>query len=219
MTKRGLLGSVAIVGSVLIGAPAFAQSAGASPVCAQIANAKFQEWRQPKLFIDRSKTFENGSTGTDKMIVTENTAYYKDDDRSWTSAGITLRERAVGTPEKILRDMRLAECSKGASANIAGQAATLFTFDYIPGDDGTVASGKMWIADATGLPVREEFTQSAPPPANQKVAKAISANYTYNADVMVPHGAELADSLRLYNNWAVVRNMQSGGGGLGGPQQ
>src|SRR5271163_1754863 len=122
MTKFGIFGSVAIVGSVFIGTSAFAQSMGSSPVCAQIATAKYQEWRQPKLFIDRSKTYENGSTMTDKMIVTENTAYYKDDNRAWTSAGITLRERAVGTPEKILRDMRLAECSKGASANIAGQA-------------------------------------------------------------------------------------------------
>ena len=216
MTKRGILGSVAIVGSVFIGVPAIAQSMDASPVCAQIANAKYQQWRQPKLFIDRSKTFENGSTASDKMIVTENTAYYKDDSRSWTSAGITLRERAVGSPEKILRDMRLAECTKGASAD----NATVYTFDYLPGDDGTVASGKIWISDATGLPLREEFSQSSPPPANRKVAKTISATYHYNGDVIVPRGAELADAQRLNNNWSVVRNMQSGSaGGLGGPQQ
>lgn len=219
MSKQSILGSVAIVGSVFIGASAFAQSMDLSPVCAQIATAKFQEWRQPKLFIDRSKTFENGSTQTDKMIVTENTAYYKDDNRAWTSAGITLRERAVGSPQKILRDMRLAECTKGASVDDGGQPATVYTFDYLPGDDGTAASGKIWISDATGLPVREEFSQSAPPPANRKVAKTISATYHYNTDVMVPRGAELADQQRLNNNWAVVRNMQSGGQGLGGPQQ
>jgi hypothetical protein len=219
MTKRSILGSVAIVGGVFIGASAFAQSADTSPVCAQIANAKYQEWRQPRLFIDRSKTFDDGSTATDKMIVTENTAYYKSDNRAWTSAGITLRERAVGSPQKLLRDMRLAECTKVGSSDDAGQPTSIYTFDYLPGDDGTVASGKIWIADATGLPVREEFSQSAPPAANQKVAKTISANYQYNGDVRVPRGAELADQQRLNNNWAVVRNMQSGGGGLGGPQQ
>ena len=69
-----------------------------------------------------------------------------------------------------------------------------------------------------GLPVREAFVEPAPP-ANARIAKAIEATYRYNGNVAVPTAAELAEARRLTNNQAVVRNMQSGGGGLGGPQQ
>ena len=216
MTKRCVLGSIAVLGGILVVGPALAAPSGD---CAAVAQAKFEQWRQPKLFIDRSKTFEDGRTVTDAMIVTENTAYYRESTRAWTSAGMTVRERAVGSPEKILRDMRLADCTKGATATQDGQPATVYTFNYLPGDDGTIASGTLWISNQTGLPVHEEFSQSAPPPANPKVAKSISATYRYNADVIVPRGAELADQQRLNNNWAVVRSMQSGGQGGGGPQQ
>lgn len=216
MTKRCVLGSIAILGSILAVGPALADSSGD---CRAIALAKFEQWRQTRLFIDRSKTFEDGHTTTDAMIVTENTAYYREATKSWTSAGMTVRERAVGSPDKILRDMKLADCAKGAPTSQDGQPATIYTFNYLPGDDGTIASGTMWISNQTGLPLHEEFSQSAPPPANQKIAKSISATYRYNADVVVPRGAELADQQRLNNNAAVVRNMQSGGNGLGGPQQ
>lgn len=216
MKKHCVLGSIAVLGGVLVVGPALAEP---SADCAAIAQAKFEQWRQPKLFIERSKTFEDGHTVADAMIVTENTAYYRKSTRAWTSAGITVRERAVGSPEKILRDMGLAQCTKGASMTKDGQSVTAYTFSYLPGTDGTIASGTVWISNQTGLPVHEEFSQSAPPPANQRVATTISASYRYNADVMVPRGAELADQQRLNNNWAVVRNMQSGGGGLGGPQQ
>jgi len=216
MTKRCVLGSIAVLGSILVVGPALADPSGD---CAAIAQAKFEQWRQPKLWIERSKTFEDGHTVNDSMIVTENTAYYREEPKSWTSAGITIRERAVGSPEKILRDMRLADCSKGASMTKDGQPVTAYQFSYLPGDDGTIANGTLWISNQTGLPVHEDFSQSAPPPANQKVAKTITASYRYNADVTVPRGAELADQTRLNNNWSVVRNMQSGGNGLGGPQQ
>jgi hypothetical protein len=216
MTKRCVFGSIAVLGGLLVVGPALADPSGD---CAAIARAKFEQWRQPRLVIDRSKTYEDGHTVTDAMIVTENTAYYREATRPWTSAGMTVRERAVGSPGKILHDMKLAECTKGAAVTEDGQPATTYTFSYLPGDDGTIASGTLWISNQTGLPLREEFSQSAPPPANQQVAKTISATYRYNDDVKVPRGAELADQQRLNNNWSVVRNMQSGGEGLGGPQQ
>ncbi|HUO91961.1 MAG TPA: hypothetical protein VMU22_03525 [Rhizomicrobium sp.] len=216
MTKRYVLGSMAVLGSILAVGPALA---AASDDCKAIATAKFEEWRQNRLFIDRSKTFEDGRVVKDSMIVTENTAYYRQGANPWTSAGITVRERAIQSPEKALAAMRLADCTRGSAATEDGQPAVTYTFSYLPGDDGTVASGTVWISQQTGLPLREEFTQSAPPPANQKVAKTITATYHYNSDVSVPRGAELAEQRRLNNNWAAVRNMQSGGEGMGGPQQ
>src|SRR5271155_2350654 len=124
MTKRCVLGSIAVLGSLLVVGPALADPSGD---CAAIAQAKFEQWRQPRLFVDRSKTFDDGHIVTDAMIVTENTAYYRESTRSWTSAGITVRERAVGSPEKILHDMGLAQCAKGASMTKDGQPVTAYT--------------------------------------------------------------------------------------------
>ena len=74
----------------------------------------------------------------------------------------------------------------------------------------------MWISDATCLPLKEEMQDPAPP-ANAMVANAIAATYTYNDDVQVPAGAELADSTRLFNAAQLLRHLQSGSGtGLGG---
>jgi len=62
----------------------------------------------------------------------------------------------------------------------------------------------------TGLPLREEMQDPAPP-ANAMVAMAISAVYEY--DVAIPRGAELADSSRLNQTDQLMRNIQSGVGG------
>lgn len=214
MEKRAIFGSVVILGGALLTVPAFADS---SVDCSVIAKAKYQQWEQPRLLIDRSKTFEDGTTRTDMLIVTERTAY-KEDGGSWTSAAISLPERAIRSPDDIMRAMRLGECSKGQSVQVSGQSATVYNYTYTTDANGYTANGTMWISDTTGLPVREDFAETAPP-ANAKIAKAISATYLYNADVVVPGRAEVSESRRLNNNAAVVRNMQTGGGGLGGPQQ
>jgi hypothetical protein len=212
------LGSLAIAGSFLLAATvsAAAQSA-TSDACATIASAKFNEWRQVRLEVQRAKTFTDGSVVNDDMIVTQSTAYKKDRG-TWTSAGITLRERAVPSPNKILHDMRLGQCTQAGHDTVNGAPATVYTYSYLPDRAGFVAQGRLWVSDVSGLPLREEF-QDPSPPANQKVAKAISATYTYNDDVEVPRGAEVANDLRLYNNASAVRNMQSGGSGVGGAEQ
>jgi len=117
----------------------------------------------------------------------------------------------------VLQDMQLADCMKEGSAYEDGEPATVYVYTYQTDANGFTSHGKMWISDATGLPLREEYSDSAPP-ANRRVAKAISATYRYNSDVEVPRGAELAEQRRLYNNQSVVRGVQSGMGG-GGPAQ
>jgi hypothetical protein len=214
MSKRVILASVTIVGSALFVVPAFADS---TVDCSVIAQAKYQQWKQPRLLVDRSKTFEDGTTLQDMLIVTERTAY-KEDRGSWTSAAISLGQRAVNSPDEITKAMKIGECTKGGSVQVNGQSASVYNYTYATDEHGFTAHGTMWISDATGLPVREDFTEPAPP-AHPKIAKAITATYLYNADVVIPARAEVAESRRLVNNAAVVRNLQSGGGGLGGPQQ
>ena len=62
-----------------------------------------------------------------------------------------MQERAVPTAQQILAGMGLGQCTKGATVQEANQPATVYTYDYLPDDNGFVAHGKMWISETTGL--------------------------------------------------------------------
>jgi len=196
-----------------------AQAMDAAPpapdeACMTLAEAKHDQWLQKRVLIQQSKTFADGSTKAVAILVTENTAYLRARTQ-WRSRSVSIRERAVPSAGQILFAMGLAHCAKDSTVREANQAATLYVYDYVPDDKGFVAHGKMWISDATGLPLKEEMQDPAPP-ANAMVANAISATYTYNDDVQVPAGAELADSTRLFNAAQLLRHLQSGPGAAGG---
>lgn len=183
--------------------------------CMALAEAKHDQWLQKRVLIQQTKIFADGSTKAIAILVTENTAYLQARTQ-WRSRSVSIRERAVPSAGQILMGMGLAHCTKDSTVQEANQAATLYTYDYLPDDKGFVAHGRMWISDATGLPLKEEMQDPAPP-ANAMVANAISATYAYNDDVTVPAGAELADSTRLFNAAQLMRHLQSGSGtGVGG---
>ncbi len=220
MQQRFLWGSLAIAGSLLLGGTtgAFAEY-GAPPnaACSAIAMAKFNQWRQMRVSVRRTKTFADGRRETDELIVTENTAY-KEYRGSWTSAGITLRERAVSSPREILANMRLASCTLSRHEDFDGQSASVYAYMYLPDNAGYVARGQIWISDVTGLPLREDMIEPAPP-ANHMIASSITVIYNYNGDVVIPGAAEVANAQRLYNNASVLRRMQGSGSGTSGPAQ
>ncbi|HTW35518.1 MAG TPA: hypothetical protein VMD53_12950 [Rhizomicrobium sp.] len=178
--------------------------------CMILARAKHDQWVQPRVLIEQTKTFADGSTRTNTILAAENTAYGKHLN-SWNSVALSIRERAVPPPDTILASMRLATCVKSSTVQEANQTASVYSYDYLPDDHGFVAHGKMWISDSTGLPLREEMQDPAPP-ANAMVATAISAVYQYG--VAIPRGAELADSSRLNRTNQLMRSMQSGVGGI-----
>lgn len=183
--------------------------------CMALAEAKHDQWLQKRVLIQQTKTFADGSTKAIAILVTENTAYLQARTQ-WRSRSVSIRERAVPSAGQILMGMGLAHCTKDSTVQEANQAATLYTYDYLPDDKGFVAHGRMWISDAMGLPLKEEMQDPAPP-ANAMVANAISATCAYNDDVTVPAGAELADSTRLFNAAQLMRHLQSGSGtGVGG---
>ena len=220
MQKRFVLGSLAIAGSLLLGGTtsAFADNgASASGPCFNIAMAKFNQWRQTRMSVRRTMTFADGRRESDELILTENTAY-KEYRGSWTSAGITLRERAVSSPRAIFASMRLGSCTLSGHEDFDGQSASVYTYTYLPDAAGYVARGQIWISDVTGLPLREDLVEPAPP-TNRMIASAITAVYNYNGDVVIPGRAQVANAQRLFNNSSVVRRMQSGGQTGGGAQQ
>ncbi|HLY04732.1 MAG TPA: hypothetical protein VKR31_03195 [Rhizomicrobium sp.] len=109
--------------------------------------------------------------------------------------------------------MGLSDCAKGDSVQEAGQAATVYTYDV--GTDDNTGSATVWIADSTGLPLREEMQDDKPKPS-QPVK--ISAVYAYGSAVQIPKAAELAEQVRLWRVQDQVRALQQGmlnaGGGM-----
>lgn len=206
---------LAVIGSVLVTVPAYALDVASYDTCLILAEAKHEQWLQHKVLIQQTKTFADGSTKDVTIIVTENTAYMKRLN-AWRSAAASTRDRQVPQADKILTAMGLAECLKRETVQQANQSVTLYTYDYQPDDHGFVAHGKMWISNETGLPVREEMQDPAPP-ANAMVATAISASYQYNDDFVVPAGAENVEAARLFDASQLLRHLQSGAGtALGG---
>jgi hypothetical protein len=181
-----LLISPVQAGTAEIGSPS-------DDACMILARAKHDQWVQPRVLIEQTKTFADGSTSTTTILATENTVYEKRLD-SWKSFALSVKERGVPSPDTILASMRLAACTRDATVQEANQTASLYSYDYLPDDRGFVAHGKIWISELTGLPLREELQDPAPP-ANAMVAAAIIAVYRYG--VAIPPGAELADSARL----------------------
>jgi hypothetical protein len=207
----------AIVGSALVTLPVYAMDQAplsSDDACLTLAEAKHEQWLQRRVLIEQTKTFADGSTKATSILVTENTAYLKR--VSWRSRAVSVQERGVPSAQQILTAMGLGQCAKGATVQDANQPATVYAYDYLPDDKGFIAHGKMWISESTGLPVKEEMQDPAPP-ANAMVANAITATYTYNDDVQVPAGAELDNSTRLFDAAQLMRHLQSGSGtALGG---
>jgi len=183
--------------------------------CLLLAQAKYDQWTQKRVLINQNKTFADGSTKEIVLLVSENTAYLRSR-AVWRSRSVAIRDRAVPPPEKIAQAMGLGTCTKSGEVQEANQAATLYTYDYVPDKSGYVAHGKMWISDSSGLPLREEMQDPAPP-ANAMVATAVTATYKYNDEFEIPPDAERAESNRLFDASQLMRHLQSGSGtALGG---
>ncbi len=167
-------------------------------MCATVALAKFQQWTQSRLMVEQTNTFADGSKRGMELIVTESTAYAHLG-QHWFTANVTRPERGVASPQLLAKKMGLATCVKSDHVQEAGGPATVYTYSYTPDNDGTVSKGTLWVSDATGLPLRQEFDQNGPL-ANSRVATTIETTYAYNGDVTVPRGAELAENSRLFRN-------------------
>ena len=177
--------------------------------CVAVATAKYQQWHQPRVLLQRTKTFAKGSVATDEIIVTPNTGY-KLYEGSWSTANITIPERGAASPEVMLATMRLAECSEDGTEEMSGQPVTHYVYSYKPDDNGFVSHGEMWISNATGLPLKQNLRESEPP-ANRLVATSISTTYAYNDAVEVPKGAVNAEATRLFTNAMSIEHYQTAG--------
>jgi hypothetical protein len=200
-----------VLGVLTVGACFFCVGAASASTdaCMTVAAAKYQQWLQPRVLLRKTKTFSNGSVLTDEIIVTIDTAYVLHRGH-WWAGNIGQNERGARSPEHLLMNMGLANCEEGKAAPVSGQPARLYSYSYSADRNGFVTRGAMWISDATGLPLREELHETAPP-ANPFVATAVETTYAYNADVHVPLAAENADSDRLFQTKTLLEHLQMTG--------
>lgn len=214
MIKHVVIGTLFVC--CALSAPALA--ADDSDPCMSVALAKYHQWNQRRIEISETKTFADGSKKSSQLFVTSNTAYVSRSRTHWHSVAASRGDRAAPSPDVILANMKLADCTESDGVQEGGQAATLYTYSYQPDANGYVSTGKLWVATASGLPLREDMTDPAPP-ANRLVATAISSTYLYNGDVVIPRGAELAESNRLFYNQGSVAGAQAPIGAVGNGAQ
>jgi hypothetical protein len=164
--------------------------------CARIADAKLQQWDQPRIAIQEVKKLTDGHESNIDVILTSNTLYFSEGSL-WRTANITIPKRAARSPEQVEASMGLTDCVRGVHVTEAGKAATAYTYSQTAVSGDSVAQGAIWIEDDNGLPVRQEMTENGPP-ANRRVAVSMEATYAYNDAVQVPTAAQHAEMRRLW---------------------
>ena len=195
-----------LAGSAVLAIFALPQAAYAADACDVIAQAKMAQWQQPKIRRTRELTMSDGSKKTDDEIVTLNTMYFQAHGR-WYSGQMSLHDRGVPSTANLKDRLSLTDCQESGHDQEAGQAVTVYTYRSV--SDDFDASLKIWIADASGLPLRAEMQNTAPK-GNQ--ASLIAARYAYGDNVRLPMGAQLADFTRRYNWRHRVEGAEAGEG-------
>ena len=175
--------------------------------CLAVAAAKYAQWGQERIMVDETRTFADGTKQDDKVIYTPNAAYGQRGGGPWNNVQVTRLQRTAYSPETVEKSMSLGTCEfVGTEEEDGGQSASLYAITYLPDEDGSRSSGKIWITDATGLPLRQEMRN--PTQANARVAVEILARYSYGDGVKVPRSAEVAEFERRGRAQQWLRQLQ-----------
>jgi hypothetical protein len=161
-----------------------------------VAMAKHSQWTQDRVLIHETRTFADGSKKEYEAIFTESNSYGHEIGKPWLSTNIVRSTRAIQPVDMLAKDMGLTECEAVGKSSQAGGTASVIAFGYVPTAYFTNASGKIWISDATGLPVHQEYRQDGN--ADAKIAVAVTSDFFYGDDVKVPSDARRADEFRRF---------------------
>jgi hypothetical protein len=185
--------------------------------CVSVAGAKFAQWGQKRLMIQQTKTFADGTKKDIEIIFTENAVYGHDVGKPWLTMNTPRAQRAAPPPDRLVKQMGLAECQRVGPAKDFAEPASFYTYTYVPDSNASHVSGQIWIADLSGLPVQQTLRQEEET-SHSHVPVEISARYTYGDDVKVPNDAQSADDFR---RWLAQQNLNmpmTGGHGGGNGQ-
>jgi hypothetical protein len=183
-----------------------AAGAGMAPsdACLAIANSKLHEWDQARLYRDRTDTMADGTVRPSVMIFTENGMFEKVSG-FWRTGQAKRNQRVAGSTENVMRRMGLMDCTSAGDDNVDGQKAAVYTYSQDPD-----IRAKIWISDASGLPLRVELQQSS---GNRNNPVKVSMRYAYNGDVQVPNDAERRNWERMNFSQDWLKYMATGTAG------
>jgi len=179
--------SLLMLGFAAFASPAFADSAPGD-TCLAIGKSKVLEWNQAKLYRTRMDTMADGKLRPSVMIFTEN-GMYEQVRGLWRTGQALRNQRVAGPVDAVMGRMGIKDCASAGMDEVDGQKAAVYTYAQDPD-----IRAKIWISDATGLPLRVELQQS--PGADNNPVK-VSLRYTYNDDVHVPKEAALRNFMRM----------------------
>lgn len=206
----------ALAGLLVLSATAFAGTSYAADTemgpdgCMAVAMAKHSQWTQDRVLIRETRTFADGSKKNYEAIFTESNSYGHEIGKPWLSMNIVRSTRNIQPVDMLERDMGLTGCEAAGRSPQVGGTASVIAFGYVPTPYFTNASGKIWISDATGLPVHQEYRQDGN--ADPKIAVAVTSDFFYGDDVKVPSDARRADEFRRFLATEDMGREQPGGG-------
>jgi len=189
-----------------------AGTAPAQDPCLIVAGAKEAQWAQTPLMIHETKVYADDTTKVSETIFTINQAYAHYIGKPWNTAQFLTRQRSVRSAEVAAKAMRLTNCRLVGTVK-TGEAAHLYAFDYLADEDGTRSTGRMTIADATGLPLEQDIDVNAAHP-DSRLPVRIAATFAYGDAVKVPLDAQLAEYVRRSSAQHWLRNIQNGHAGM-----
>ena len=176
-------------------------TAPSGDACLAIAQSKVLEWNQAKLIRDRMDTMADGKLRPSVMIFTEN-GMFEQVRGVWRTGQALRNQRVAGRVESVMKRMGLSDCSSAGMDDIDGQKVAVYTYSQDPD-----IRAKIWISDATGLPLRVELQQS---PGRDNNPVKVSMRYAYNDDVHVPNDAALRNWMRMKYSQDWLNYMASG---------
>jgi hypothetical protein len=176
------------------------QAEPASDACMKVANARLQEWNQARLLRDRMDTYADGSTLNTEIIFTENGMFHLVKG-IWRTGQATRRERSAGSASSVIHNMGFTDCTADGAEDVDGQRSAVYSYEQ-----GPDMKSRIWISEATGLPLRAEVRQV---PKRRDIPAKIVMTYIYDDNVHVPHTAELKNFERLARSQTYVRDQSS----------
>lgn len=215
--------AIMVLAAALMPAASFASDTAipganqSSDPCVSVAAAKFSQWDSPRMMIQETQTFADGTNRKIEAVFTEDSEYAHIVGQPWMTVNHSRGQRHTMPVEKLVKSMGLTDCTLEGPARDEGQRTSLYTYDYRPDENANHVSGKIWISDSTDLPIRQELSQELEA-AHHRVPVAISARFLYGDAVQVPTGARRADELRRF--WTQEHfslGAPVGGEGLGSP--
>lgn len=196
--------SATIVISSALAAIILPAAALAGDACETIAQAKFQQWQQPRIMRQAAYTMPDGKVKKTEEVYTEG-MLYAFRNGMWRTGALNVHQHQAPSAQAIARNLTALDCERTGTDSIDGEPVDIYT--YSTNSDRVDAKVTVWISARSGLPLRTDI-QDATPIRNQ--AAAVSVRYVYNADVIVPARADLADIERRHEWQKNLINLQLG---------